>query len=90
MNELPVVVDHLYGDIALDPYLILLHPDTLIVGEHYLHVDRCDGEARLVLLDVQFVAYTSCPAIVVVLDGSGEKVRILRDDLYAYLLNSQH
>jgi len=90
MNELPVVVDHLYGDIALEPYLILLHPDTLVVGEHYIHLNRCGAEAGLVFLDVQFVAYTACPALVVVLDGSGQKARVLRDELYAYPLSSRH
>ena len=34
------------------------------------------------LLDVQFVAYTSCPALVIVRDGSGKKIRVQRDDLY--------
>ncbi len=74
----------------MEPCRNLFHPDTLVVGEHYLFMDRCDVGARLVSLDVQFIAYTSCPAIVIVLDGSGQKVRVLRDDLYAYPRSSQH
>lgn len=74
----------------MEPCRNLFHPDTLVVGEYYLFVDKCDVRARPVSLDVQFVAYTACPAIVIVLDGSGEKARILRDDLYAYPRSSQH
>jgi len=90
MSELSIVVAPPFGDIALELYPNLSLPDTLTVGEHYIYVDRCDVGARLVSLDVQFVAYTACPAIVIVLDGSGQKVRILRDDLYVYPRSSQH
>ena len=83
MSEL-LVIEPSLGNVSMEPCQNLFHPDTLVVGEHYLYVDRCNVGARLVSLDVQFVAYTACPAIVVVLDGSGEKARILRDDLYTH------
>lgn len=84
MSELPIVLDLAYEDIAMDLTNLLL-PDTLIEGGHYIYVDRCYTNSGTVIRDVQFVAYTSCPAIVVVLDGSGKKVRILRDDLYTIM-----
>ena len=89
MSEL-LVVGPSHGNTTVEPCRNLFHPATLVVGEHYLFVDRYDVGARLVFLDVQLVAYTACPAIVIVLDSSGEKMRILREDLYAYPGSSQY
>ena len=90
MSRSPFVLGPSYGDIAVELNPALMHPNTLVEGKHYVYMDRYDVEASPLLLDVKFVAYTPCPAIVVVLNGSGQKVRILRDDLYTKSYSSQH
>lgn len=82
INKLQSAVDLTHRDIVMEPYLNLSRPYNLIEGEHYIYIDMCSGEPKLEFLDVQFIAYTSCPAIVIVLDGSGQKVRVLREELY--------
>lgn len=61
--------------------LILTHPESLLEGEHYIYREgpQSDKPASSI---VKFVAYTSCPAIVVVSVGSGQKVRCPRDLLF--------
>jgi hypothetical protein len=81
MNELLCVEDLLHEDTDVKPYLVLPRPLTFIECEHSLYLDN----GNPVLRDVTFVAYTSCPAMVVVLSGSGQKVRVLRDNLYTQL-----
>jgi hypothetical protein len=85
MSDLLCVEDLLHEDTDVKPYLILSHPLTFIESEHYLYLDN----GNPVLRDVKFVAYTSCPAMVVVLSGSGQKVRVLRDNLYTRLAGNK-
>ena len=59
----------------------LTRPETLIEGEYYVCLDgRYSYEPAIPI--AQFIAYTSCPAIVVVSNGSGQRVRCPRDRLF--------
>lgn len=59
---------------------LLARPQTLVKGELYLYLNVQQTEEQAVAA-VRFVAYTTCPAIVVVSNGSGQKVRCPRDGL---------
>jgi len=59
-----------------------IHPDTLVEGRRYLLRIRQTVVPGCALVPVVFYRYDSCPAIVIVMDDSGQKVRIPRDDLY--------
>ena len=61
------------------PYL---RPQTLVEGQRYSLLDRSQEGDRAFCAEVMFVAYTSCPAFVIISNDSGHKVRCLREDLY--------
>lgn len=88
MSEAPLVEQNYYGDQLMRSHLDLSHPDTLIEGEHYFCAERDGADNRQAIGDVRFVAYTACPAIVVVSNGSGKSVRILREYLFTRSDNS--
>jgi hypothetical protein len=60
----------------------LLRPGTLGVGQEYLRVERWDGWTGASRTPVIFASYTACPAMVVVCDRAGRRVRCLRDELF--------
>jgi hypothetical protein len=60
--------------------MILTRPETLIEGENYLYRDVNHSD-DLAMSIVMFLAYTSCPAMVVIFSDSGQKVRCSRDSL---------
>ena len=57
-------------------------PQTLVEGQKYSRRERGQDGDRATYTEVMFVAYTSCPAVVIVSNGSSHKVRCLRDDLF--------
>ena len=61
------------------PYL---RPQTLIEGQRYSLTERGQDGDGATYTEVLFVAYTSCPAFVIISNGSGRKVRCLREDLF--------
>ena len=67
--------------------LILTHPTTLIEDEHYVYRDDYLFD-ELAALIVKFAAYTACPAIVIVCNDSGQRVRCPRDRLYRQSVES--
>jgi len=70
--------------------LSVIRPDTLVEGRRYLLRIHQEVVSEYSLVPVIFYQYDPCPAIVIVLDDSGQKVRILRDDLYADSCDSQN
>ena len=61
---------------------MLIRPVTLVEDLEYLmKVIRGNG-AMVILTPVKFVSYTSCPEFVVVSNGTGHRIRCLRDDLF--------
>lgn len=60
----------------------LIRPGTLIQGNLYLHsisiADDKGGDNSM----IRFISYTACPAMVIILDSNGNKIRCARDDLF--------
>jgi hypothetical protein len=63
----------------------LIRPHTLEEGKQYLLVENQDGNNDIFLTTVKFVSYTACPAIVIITDGAGRRIRCLRDDLFLWV-----
>ena len=59
-----------------------LRPQTLIEGQRYSRMERGQDGDGTTYTEVLFVAYTSCPAFVIISNGSGHKLRCLREDLF--------
>lgn len=59
----------------------LPRPATLIHGDQYLRLERdaAGGEPRFV--PITFLAYTACPAFVIITQGNG-RLRCSRADLF--------
>jgi hypothetical protein len=78
MTTEQTIKDHSSQD---EEFLVLTHPDSLIEGEQYIYWDvYCIDNPEISI--VKFVAYTSCPAVVVVSNGAEQRVRCPRDRLY--------
>ena len=58
---------------------VFIHPTTLERGKIYLRKNGGQGGHKL--LPVQFIEYSACPAIVIILDG-GRSERCPRADIY--------
>ena len=65
-----------------NPSTSLARPETLIEGATYLILeDR--GTGRQISIDiVRFLAYTPCPAVVMVIESNGRKMYCPRDRLF--------
>jgi hypothetical protein len=64
---------------------LLISPESLEEGKSYLLRSRNftkNGGSILILSQVTFTSFTSCPAIVVVQDARGEWLRCSREDLF--------
>ena len=59
----------------------LFRPDTLKEGTIYLWVSPC--QPPLTRVPVSFISYCPCPAMVIVADREGEKLRIPRDEIFS-------
>ena len=59
----------------------LTRPMTLIPGGQYRRLARDGAGGQSCFIPVRFVAYTACPALVVVTDGDG-RLRCPRDELF--------
>jgi hypothetical protein len=59
----------------------LPRPATLIDGGHYRLIQRDGAAAEPRFIPVTFLAYTACPAFVIVSEGDGRR-RCPRLDLY--------
>ncbi len=73
----------------MDRTFSLLRPGTLVEGREYLRVEWWDGWRGASRRRVIFASYTACPALVVVNDGAGRRVRCLRDELFQCTLEAQ-
>ena len=65
---------------------LLISPESLEEGKSYLLRSRNltqNGGCILILTQVTFIGYTSCPAVVIVRDARGEWLRCSRDDLFS-------
>ena len=65
----------------------LISPESLEEGKSYLLRSRNftkNGGCILILNQVTFIGFTSCPAIVVVQDARGEWLRCSRGDLFCF------
>jgi hypothetical protein len=59
----------------------LIHPKTLEPDqEYFVHINHGQGETRC-FAQVTFADYTTCPAIVIMMDCNGNPQRILRDSI---------
>jgi hypothetical protein len=67
----------------------LFRPYHLVEGETYYLQERQISIPMPVLVEVTFVSYCSCPAIIIVHNDEG-KQRCLRDSLFKYLPNPQN
>jgi len=66
---------------------LLISPESLEEGKSYLLRSRNmtqNGGCILILSQVTFVGFTSCPAIVVVQDARNEWLRCSREDLFSF------
>jgi hypothetical protein len=61
-----------------------LRPQTLVEGQRYSRLERGQDGDRATYTEVLFIAYTSCPAVVIISNGSGHKMRCLREDLFLH------
>jgi hypothetical protein len=59
----------------------LCRPLTLVEGQRYFLLAQYSSRHPS-LMPVTFLAYTACPAVVVVTDGSNCRVRCAREDLF--------
>jgi hypothetical protein len=57
-------------------------PQTLLEGQRYSRMERGQNGDGTTYAEVLFIAYTSCPAVVIISNGSGHKFRCLREDLF--------
>jgi len=66
---------------------LLISPESLEEGKSYLLRSRNftkNGGSILILSQVTFISFTSCPAIVVIQDARKERMRCRRDDLFKF------
>jgi hypothetical protein len=66
---------------------LLISPESLEEGKSYLLRSRYltqNGGSILILTQVIFIGFTSCPAIVVVQDARKEWLRCSREDLFSF------
>ena len=63
----------------MKPPNLLAYPQTLIEGREYLLLEKSQNGSRAKQFVVTFVAYTSCPAIVVVQSSHGIRQRCLSE-----------
>ena len=61
---------------------LITRPETLTEGQGYLLLENNVSENEMTISPVTFVAYTPCPAIVIVRNGEGKKWRYPRDKLF--------
>ena len=67
-----------------------IRPHSLERGKVYLFREReLDGERRIPSI-VKFVTHDPCPAIVIIRDFSGRKLRCLREDLFELRDDQRH
>ena len=59
-----------------------IRPETLEEGSRYLLRLKSEDCGDVSWEMVGFVSYTPCPAIVIVATGSGETIRIAREELF--------
>ena len=62
-----------------------LRPRTLIEGQRYSRIERGQDGDGTIYTEVVFIAYTSCPAVVIISNGSSQKVRCLREELFNFI-----
>ena len=66
---------------------LLISPESLEKGKSYLLRSRNltqNGGCMLILTQVTFIGFTSCPAIVVVQNSRREWLRCSREDLFRF------
>ena len=64
------------------PTIQLFRPYSLEKGKDYLYRERGIDPERKKPLIVKFISYDPCPAIVIISDPSGCKIRCPRADLF--------
>lgn len=62
--------------------LKLIRPGTLEQGRLYLRRKPSAHDDNVTATLVRFSSYTACPALVIIQDSMGKKVRCTRDDLF--------
>ena len=70
------------------PSIQFVRPYSFARGKEYFYREReidCERNSPSI---VKFVSYDPCPAIVIISDPSGRKVRCPRDDLFELKANS--
>jgi hypothetical protein len=67
----------------MDSKYMLFRPATLVEGKQYLLRETRGNGTMVVLIPVKFVDYTSSPAFVIVSNGSGMRIRCLREALFS-------
>ena len=74
------------GDEGMGKTNLLISPESLEEGKSYLLRSRNftkNGGCILILTQVTFIGFTSCPATVVVQDSRGEYMRCNRSDIFS-------
>ncbi len=64
------------------PSIQFIRPYSLIGGKDYFYREGELYGTRITTSIVKFVAYDPCPAIVIIIDPSGRKIRCQRDNLF--------
>lgn len=65
-----------------NPSADLTRPETLIEGATYLILENAGTGNPLSIDIVKFLAYTPCPAVVMVIESNGRKMFCPRDRLF--------
>lgn len=60
-----------------------VRPRTLVEGQRYYTLD-CQLGGRAALTPVTFIAYTACPAVVIVANSCGIRLRCPREELFGW------
>jgi hypothetical protein len=60
----------------------LFRPVTLETGATYMYKDFLPRDRKIAWVPVRFVSYSPCAGIVIVVNGSGSKLRVKREDLF--------
>ena len=77
-----IITSSIDGEFAMSTQRPYFRPQTLVEGQKYSRRERGQDGDRATFTAVLFVAYTSCPVFVIVYNGTGHKIRCLREDLY--------
>ncbi len=60
---------------------LITRPETLTEGQVYLLLENNSVDDELTVFPVTFVAYTPCPAVVIVRNGEEKNLRCPRESL---------